>query len=324
MTFLIATALPMKAVWADADMVGSKDHPKIPRVAGTTIMGFAESGYDEGVFMTGATRKKILSENIEGKRTRLMYMGPKDLSPLGIMRHYQKTFENLGEVEEVYTCKGLDCFSNLGGSFVWRESNRIANYFDPSRYLFGQPYYYTKQIYWYGKVTTSESRYHVAVYSAVMTEKAQVENTQHHPLINVEIVEDVNFKPTHEAVKAEDMTAKISKKGHIALYGIHFDFDSDVLKPESRPALEEIAKALKADTSLKIYIAGHTDNEGTLEYNVDLSQRRAQAVVKKLISQYDIASARLVPVGVGPAAPIATNKTEEGRTLNRRVELVEH
>ena len=322
--FMMTTALPLNVVWADVDMPGSKDHPKIPRVTGTTIIGFAESGYDEGIFMTGATKKnEILSEEIEGKRIRIMYMGPTDLSPLGVLRNYQKAFADLGEIEEVYTCENHDCFNNLGGAFIWRESNRTATSLDYAQYIYHQPYYYTNQLYWYGKVTTPKSRYHVSVYSAVMTEQSQLEEIRNHPLINFEMVEVTDFKPTLEVVKAEDMTSKISEKGHIALYGIHFDFDSATLNPESDPALKEIAKALKADTALNIYVAGHTDNKGTLQYNKDLSTRRAQAVAKALISQYGITSERVVPIGIGPAAPVATNKTEEGRTLNRRVELVE-
>ena len=82
-------------------------------------------------------------------------------------------------------------------------------------------------------------------------------------------------------------------------------------------------KALKSDTALKIYIAGHTDNKGTFNYNNDLSKWRAQAVGNELTSQYGITSDRLIPVGIGPAASVGTNKTEAGRTLNRRVELVE-
>lgn len=209
--FIIATAFPLSVVWADADMLGSKDHLKIPRVGGTTIIGFAESGYDEGVFMTGATNKReLLSENIEGKRTRIMYMGPKDLSPLGALRNYQKAFTDLGEVEEVYTCKERDCFSNLGGVFIWRESNRIAISLEPAMYLYAQPYYYTNQIYWYGKVTTPKSSYHVAVYAAVMTEKAQVEETRHHPLINFEMIEVTDFKPTLE-MGSKQPASRLSK-----------------------------------------------------------------------------------------------------------------
>lgn len=325
--FIIATALHLNVVWADADMPGSKDHPKIPRVAGTTIIGFAESSYDEGVFMTGAKGEELLSENIEGKRTRIMYVGPEDLSSLGVLRNYQKAFSDLGEVEEVYTCRGNDCFGNLGEIFIWRESNRIPN--NLSRNDFTNWGSFQHQVYWYGKVKTTEALYHVSIYSAVKVYSQAwlnlygIKRIHNHPLIKFEVVEVADFTPTLEVVTAEDMTSKISEQGHIALYGINFDFDSDMLKTESDPELEEIAKALKADTALKIYVAGHTDNKGTLEYNEDLSKRRAQAVAKELTSKYGIASDRLVPVGVGPAAPVATNKTEEGRALNRRVELVE-
>jgi outer membrane protein OmpA-like peptidoglycan-associated protein len=325
LAFIFTSAFNLNVVQAVPDMPGSKDHPMIPRVVGTTILGYAESGYDEGVFMTGMTTKEILSENIEGKRTRILYMGPTDLSPLGALRNYQKAFADLGEVEEVYSCKDRDCFKNLG-DFTWRVSNRIPTIFKKdSRLLFNYHADYKDQLYWYGKVTTPEAHFHVAVYAAVITEHAgsRVKETHNHPLINFEVVEVTDFKPTLEEIKAGDMTSKISEKGHIALYGIHFDFDSAVLKAESDPALKEIAKALKADTALNIYVAGHTDNKGTLEYNEDLSTRRAQAVAKALISQYGITNERVVPIGIGPAAPVATNKTEEGRTLNRRVELVE-
>ena len=188
---------------------------------------------------------------------------------------------------------------------------------------------YKDQVYWYGRVTTPEALYHISVYSALFSSDPAIyqgdtkERVRNHPLIHLEVVEVADFKPTLEVVTADDMTAKISQKGHIALYGIYFDFDSDRLKPESDPTLEEIAKALQTDAELNIYVVGHTDNKGTLEYNADLAKRRATAVVSKLNSKYGIAGDRLVPVGVGPAAPVATNKTEEGRGLNRRVELVE-
>jgi outer membrane protein OmpA-like peptidoglycan-associated protein len=70
-------------------------------------------------------------------------------------------------------------------------------------------------------------------------------------------------------------------------------------------------------------VVGHTDNIGALDYNIDLSRRRAEAVVVALTSQHGVARDRLRPSGVGPLAPAATNATEGGRALNRRVELVE-
>lgn len=326
--FGIITLFHFSVAWSESDMPGSKEHPKIPRVADTTIVGFAESSYDEGTFMTGASGRDLLSENVEGKRTRIMYIGPTDLSPLAVLRNYQQAFADLGEMKEVYTCKGNDCFSNLGQIFTWRKSNQVPNIFKRSEMLYS--FGYSDQIYWYGKVTSPESLYHVSVYSAISTPSDNADlvlpwpkKIRNHPLIHLEVVEVSDFKPTLEVVTAEDMTTKISEKGHIALYGIYFDFDSDQLKPESGPTLEQIAKALEADTDLNIYVVGHTDNKGALEYNEALSKRRAMAVVSKLSTNYGIASDRLIPVGVGPAAPVASNKTEEGQALNRRVELVE-
>ena len=323
----IGALLHFNVAQSDADMPGSHDHAKIPRVADTTIIGFAESNYDEGVFMTGAVGRELVSENVEGKRTRIMYVGPTNLSPLAVLRNYQKASDDLGEVEEVYSCKGNDCFQNLGGAFVWRKANQIPTIFDYSHQMY-RGRHYKDQVYWYGKVASPESLYHVSVYSAISTPPEWINQdwairVRNHPLIHLEVVEVADFKPTLEVVTAEDMTTKISQKGHIALYGIYFDFDSDQLKPESDPTLNEIAKALQAEAALNIYVVGHTDNKGTLEYNEDLSERRAVAVVKALSSKHGIAKDRMVPVGAGLIAPVATNQTEEGRALNRRVELVE-
>ncbi len=96
-----------------------------------------------------------------------------------------------------------------------------------------------------------------------------------------------------------------------------------MIKPESEPSLKESAKLLQADPKLKLYVVGHTDNEGTFEYNIKLSKDRAEAVVKALVSTYKIAAARLQAFGAGPVSPAASNQTEEGRAKNRRVELAE-
>ncbi len=114
----------------------------------------------------------------------------------------------------------------------------------------------------------------------------------------------------------------IEKKGHVALYGIHFDFDSARVKPESEPTLSAIATMLAARPSLKVYVVGHTDMVGGLDYNLALSGRRADAVVDALTHRHHIAGTRLAARGVGPLCPVDTNATEEGRRLNRRVELV--
>ena len=140
--------------------------------------------------------------------------------------------------------------------------------------------------------------------------------------IKVEIIEKETMKQEIVA-DAKFMADSLSTTGHVAIYGIYFDTDKAEIKPESEPALAEMAKLLKTNPALKVLIAGHTDNTGTFEHNMKLSQDRAASVVNALVSKHGIAVARLRAVGAGPIAPVASNITEEGRAQNRRVELVE-
>lgn len=121
---------------------------------------------------------------------------------------------------------------------------------------------------------------------------------------------------------AKDLETGINATGHIVANGILFDTDKADLKPESKPALDEIAKLLKEDTGLRIYVVGHTDNQGSLAHNLELSKARAASVAKALETQYGVASTRLGAFGDGPYAPVASNDTDDGRARNRRVELV--
>lgn len=121
---------------------------------------------------------------------------------------------------------------------------------------------------------------------------------------------------------AKFMAEGINTTGHVAIYGIYFDFNKADVKPESEPALKEITKLLQQDAKLKLYVVGHTDNVGGLDYNMKLSQQRAEAVVKELVSKYKITPDRLKAGGVGPLAPVTSNDTEDGKAKNRRVELV--
>jgi outer membrane protein OmpA-like peptidoglycan-associated protein len=119
------------------------------------------------------------------------------------------------------------------------------------------------------------------------------------------------------------MVRDIATYGKVALYGIYFDHNQATLKPESVPALMEIATLLTRQPQLKVYVVGHTDLSGTLAYNLRLSQERAQAVVDTLVQKHAIAAERLSAQGVGPLVPVATNQADPGRAKNRRVELVE-
>ncbi|HXR40192.1 MAG TPA: OmpA family protein [Terracidiphilus sp.] len=122
---------------------------------------------------------------------------------------------------------------------------------------------------------------------------------------------------------ASAMASSIADTGSVAIYGINFDTAKSDIKPESEPAIDQIAKLLTDNPALKVYIVGHTDMVGDAAMNVKLSQARAQSVINELVSKHSIAAARLIAFGNGPYAPVASNKTDEGRAKNRRVELVE-
>ncbi len=121
---------------------------------------------------------------------------------------------------------------------------------------------------------------------------------------------------------AAALGAGLKAEGRIAVYGIHFDTGKADIKPDSEPTLAEIAKMLKAQPALKLHVVGHTDNVASLELNLKLSKARAEAVVQALSVRHGVAAARLIPHGVGPVAPVASNDGEAGRAKNRRVELV--
>jgi OmpA-OmpF porin, OOP family len=121
---------------------------------------------------------------------------------------------------------------------------------------------------------------------------------------------------------ADVFSNDLKTTGHSAVYGIYFDTGKSDIKPESEQAIAEISKLLKAEAGLKVYVVGHTDNVGSVESNMKLSQERADAVVKMLVSKGGIAADRLRAYGDGPFAPVTTNDTEEGKAKNRRVELV--
>lgn len=124
------------------------------------------------------------------------------------------------------------------------------------------------------------------------------------------------------AAGGRDLYDKLSAAGRVATQGIFFDTNSDVIRPESTPTLRDIGEMLNAHGDLALTIEGHTDSEGDDSYNLELSERRAQAVVRYLVDEYNVASNRLAAEGLGESAPVGDNATPEGRQQNRRVELV--
>jgi outer membrane protein OmpA-like peptidoglycan-associated protein len=129
---------------------------------------------------------------------------------------------------------------------------------------------------------------------------------------------------TYEIATAnrDDVGASLLRDGRVVLRGIVFATDSADLSGGSYAAAGNIAGVLNKNPQLKLAVVGHTDNTGDYTHNIELSGRRAQAIVDAIVNDYDVEPTRLAAVGVGPLAPINTNRTEYGRSQNRRVELV--
>lgn len=136
------------------------------------------------------------------------------------------------------------------------------------------------------------------------------------------IVKEIALTQVMVATTAE-LSSGIGISGHSVVNGILFDTGKADIKPESAPALKAVADLLAQDPKLRVYVVGHTDNVGALAANMDLSKRRAAAVVQALsAAPYNVAASRMQSFGDGPTAPVASNENEGGRARNRRVELV--
>lgn len=323
-TGLLTFSLIMTSAAAAEDYPGSQDFEGLPRVSGTSIVAYARSEYTEAPFAestdVSSSRMPVLRKP-EGQHTRIVYLGEQGQTPLQIEKNYETALAELGEVEEVYSCSHKECPYQLIFGTVWEKSNYAPTSLKYPQYLISITNV-SDYRYWYGTVAHEESLLHVSVLTVTANEKNPNIETRNKPVAILDILEVKDFESTLEFVDAAQMQSDISQIGKVVIYGIQFDYDSDVLKAESDATLEEMAKALSQDTALKIYVVGHTDAEGSLDYNQDLSKRRAQSVAEALSQRFGIAPDRLTPIGIGPVAPIASNDTEEGRALNRRVELV--
>jgi len=130
----------------------------------------------------------------------------------------------------------------------------------------------------------------------------------------------VEKEAMQQVITADAMGAAIDKDGFIAL-DIHFATAKAEILPESRPIVDQIAALLKSRPAMVVGVEGHTDNTGTPAGNLALSKARAESVVSALTA-LGVAANRTIPAGFGQTQPIGDNRTEEGRTKNRRVEIV--
>jgi OOP family OmpA-OmpF porin len=323
LTCLVGTTPLAYAQMPEADTVkGAQDPSLLSRFESAKLVGYDVKAFDEAALPAGkiirdkdGKRQFETSVTVEGKLTRIAYNYPKDRSALEVMRNYQAAMEKAG-IKPVFSCVKEACGDGfgekikdrMGGSFVKGGEDVSApfNYGrNDSRYLLSQG------------VRSDGSQVYVALY---VVQPVKDKNGA----VYLEIVEPKPMESGKVAasLEAEDMAKGIASEGKVAIYGVYFDIGKADLKPESKAALGEMAKLLQSDPALKVYIVGHTDSQGALASNIDLSQRRAESVARALSTEYKIDVRRLSAKGVASFAPVSSNDDEGGRVKNRRVELV--
>lgn len=242
----------------------------------------------------------------EGRLTRLSYRAPAERTPLEIVRNYQQALADAG-FETVFSCEGEVCGGRNFNHAITQDMN-FREYHQEQRYL-------------YARRSGPEGELHAALY-VVLNQSGGGAN-KGRSLIQLDVLERAALEQRMVVVEADELQRALEQQGRVALYGLYFDTNKAGMRADSQPQLAEIARLLQAQGQLQVLVVGHSDAQGTLEYNRDLSQRRAQSIVEALAGQHGIARQRLTALGVGMAAPVASNRDEAGRALNRRVELVD-
>jgi flagellar motor protein MotB len=306
------------------DAADSKDHPLISRYAGSVILGYDIRDYDAFVLPLGKqvsdpkTGAPVLTgkQPLEGKVTRILYASPEGRSSLEVLRNYQQSLNTAG-FETLFSCAQNQCGERLNLT-LYPLDRRLKNRGQISEYALEFP---KDQRYLAAKWSRPEGTIYVSIFVGVCGIN-NFRETFNHPITLLEVIETKAMETGLVTVTAEAMAKEIENNGHVSIYGIHFDTDKSEIKPTSEPALREIGILLRQNPQLKVYLVGHTDNMGGLNYNLDLSQRRAEAAVTVLIKGHGADPKQMVAKGIGPLAPVAPNHTAEGRAKNRRVELV--
>lgn len=303
--------------------VEGADHPRIQRYAAACLIGYVVREFDSVTLPTGpavardgqwAVADSV--ETLEGRSTRLMYLAPFGRSSLEVFRNYQRSLEQQG-LEVVFTCSAAECDDRDGARLqaLVYPSDRAISGTTHAAFAFA---YETRERR-YLAARSPDGAFWVGLFVAEARQIYMTEN-QNRVAVHLDVIELEEME--QRMVDATLMARSIGESGSVTLENIYFEFASATLTGESEPAITETAVLLRDNPGLSLYVVGHTDSVGSYEANLTLSRQRAEAVVAALIERHGIAGARVVPAGVGPLAPVASNASEEGRARNRRVELV--
>ena len=314
------TTLSALAATKATELPGAKDHPLISRYAGSVLQNAAEEGFasvrvpaSAGRFGAGSKLVFDKSTTIEGRVSSYFYVQPKNRTALEVFRNYQAALQQSG-FASLYACEMRACELALINEQFPNEAvgpRKWTGPMNPSSSIERDVRFVSAKI----------NRNGADVY--VMVFVGEPDSIWEAPVAVVLVAEPKQMESGKVFINTDKLLRGLTDDGKIALYGIYFDTGKAEVKLESQPQLREMARLLLANKSLKVMIVGHTDNQGSVDTNLALSQRRAEAVVATLVKEHKVDGTRLRARGVANFSPVMSNASEVGRAKNRRVELVE-
>jgi outer membrane protein OmpA-like peptidoglycan-associated protein len=287
---LALCALAALPAWAQEDADGCKDHPLFTRFPKMSLSGCQQTQFDMRAFPTGVPNgEQTTPIEVEGAVYWYQYNVFEGTAPPSGLQ-FMRNFENATK--------------KAGGTIEGRYPGWCKAYYDPDRM----------------------PRMGNGCLSNALTMKFVQDGKETWAFLQASgdegyyVMTIVEREAMKQDIAVNELVDKLSKDGFITLY-INFDTGKSTIKPDSAETLDAAAEALKQAATLAIEVAGHTDNVGTPEANLKLSQDRAQAVMAALVER-GVKAGRLTAKGYGQTTPIADNRTDDGRAKNRRVELV--
>jgi len=309
---------------AQTDIEGSKDHPLVSRYPGSYISYYEEIKFIEYDLAIGpVTGYKFIEnrEKIGGQVTRIFYQIEATSEEVSISEVYLDYVEAFEKDGITILAKGSFPIRNVKkevGGMSWigvaLEPNAFPNGAAPSMLLVGTSTIGGS----FSIIGQLQQPNGQSVYVAIYGKRYSDKEIMYH----IDIIEVKGAETGQIVIDTDYIQKEIDAKGVVSIYGILFDYNQSSLKPESDSTLMIIADYMTKNPEVNLIVVGHTDMKGSLEYNMKLSAERALAVKNALVNKYGIKKERLSTNGVGYLSPKSNNTTENGRSLNRRVELV--
>ena len=318
-----ACLLALSPLYGQSDVAGSADHPLLTRYPGAYIAYYETVKYREYQLATGPVtgyRQIDEQETLAGQLTRITYYIDQEAEALSISEVYRDYLQAVQRAGISILAEGHNPQASARGAIGeggWIGLALGANPFPQgaaANLLFAGTSSSGGTFALIGRVERPGGPTYLALYGE--------RHSRDRVVCHLDVIEVKGAQLGQVVADAAYISQEIEARGSVSIYGITFDFDQSTLKPESAPALAEIAAYLQAHPGVNLYVVGHTDMQGTLAYNLQLSKARAQAVVEALVTQHGIDRGRLIPDGVAFLSPKASNHSEEGRAVNRRTELV--